>query len=130
VRPRSYDTGVARLTPSLPALVGIGVAGGFFGALFGVGGGIVVVPLLLVVGLGPRQATATSLAVIGFAAVFGVAAFSALGEIDWGNAAVVGLPGMVGTLAGTWAQQRISSRLLVLLFAGLLLGVAAKLFVG
>jgi uncharacterized protein len=121
---------VTRAAPSLPALVGIGVAGGFFGALFGVGGGIVVVPLLVLVGLGPRQATATSLAVIGFTALFGVVAFSALGEIDWGNAAVVGLPALLGTLVGTWAQQRISSRLLVLLFAGLLVAVAVELFFG
>ncbi len=119
-----------RASPSLPALVGIGIAGGFFGALFGVGGGIIVVPLLVLAGLAPRVATATSLAVIGFTAVFGAVAFSALGEIGWGNAAVVGFPAMLGTLAGTWVQQRISSRLLVLLFAGLLVGVAAELFFG
>jgi uncharacterized protein len=114
----------------LPTLVGIGLAGGFFSALFGVGGGIVVVPLLvLTAGLDAREATGTSLAVIGLTAVFGVAAFWALDKVRWPGAALVGLPAMVGTLAGTWAQQRISSRLVVLLFAAFLVAVAIRLLV-
>ena len=104
--------------------------GGFFSALFGVGGGIVVVPLLIVAaGLDPRVATGTSLAAIGLTALFGAAAFSALDEVRWGDAALVGFPAMAGTLAGTWLQQRVSSRLLVLLFAGFLVLVAVRLVV-
>jgi uncharacterized protein len=116
---------------SISVLAGIGAAGGFFGALFGVGGGIIVVPLLIVLaGLGGREATATSLAVIGFTAVFAVVAFSALGEVSWSDAALVGLPAMLGTVAGTWLQQRISPRRLVFLFSGLLVAVAIRLLVG
>ena len=119
---------MAPTLPSLPALAGIGVAGGFFSALFGVGGGIIVVPLLvLLAGLDSKEATATSLAAIGVTAVFGVVAFSALGEISWGDAAIVGLPAMAGTLGGTWLQRRVSSRLLSLLFAGLLVAAAIRL---
>ena len=116
---------------AVPVLAGIGAAGGFFGALFGVGGGIIVVPLLIVLaGLGAREATATSLAVIGFTAVFAVVAFTALGEVSWGDAALVGLPAMAGTFAGTWLQQRVSPRRLVFLFAALLVAVAIRLLVG
>ena len=112
-------------------LVGIGLAGGFFSALFGVGGGVVVVPLLiLLAGLGSKPATGTSLAAIGFTAAFGAAVFTALDEVRWTEAALVGLPAMAGTVAGTWLQQRISSRLLVSLFALFLFGVAVRLFVG
>lgn len=115
-------------TPSVWALVGIGLVGGFFSALFGVGGGIVIVPLLiLLVGLEPKPATATSLAAIGFTALFGVVAFSALGEVEWSEAAIVGLPAMAGTLVGTTLQQRVSSRLLRLLFAVFLVAVAIRL---
>jgi uncharacterized membrane protein YfcA len=111
-------------------LVGIGLAGGFFSALFGVGGGIIVVPLLvLAVGLEAREATGTSLAVIGLTALFGVAAFWALDEVRWREAAVVGFPAMVGTLGGTWAQQRVPARLVVLLFAAFLAAVAIRLLV-
>jgi uncharacterized protein len=83
------------------ALAGIGLAGGFFGALFGVGGGILVVPLLIVlVGFDSKLATGTSLAAIAFTAAFGAAAFSALDEVKWAEAAVVGIPAMGGTIAG------------------------------
>ena len=110
-------------------LVGIGLVAGFFSALFGVGGGLVIVPLLmLLVGLDSKPATATSLAAIGFTALFGVVAFSALGEVEWAEAVVVGLPATAGTVAGTWLQQRISSRLLTLLFAAFLVAVAIRLF--
>ena len=51
--------------PALPKLAAVGIAAGFFGALFGVGGGIVIVPLLaLVCGFDQRRASATSLAAI------------------------------------------------------------------
>ena len=117
-----------RVAPSVPALVGIGLAGGFFGALFGVGGGIVVVPLLiLLAGFRVKTATATSLAIIGFTAIFGVLAFSVLGHVYWGDAALVGLPALGGTLAGTWAPRRMSSRRLTFLFAGFLILVAIRL---
>ncbi len=120
-----------RPLPSLWSLAGIGLAGGAFSALFGVGGGLIVVPLLiLLAGFETRRATGTSLAAIGFTAAFGAATFSALGEVEWVEAAVVGVPAMAGTLAGTWAQQRVSSRLLTLLFAVFLLAVAVRLVVG
>jgi uncharacterized membrane protein YfcA len=119
---------VARALPSVALLAGIGIAGGFFGALFGVGGGIVVVPLLIAAaGFGPREAAGTSLGVIGFTAVFGMLAFAALGEVHWRDAALVGAPAALGTLAGIWLQRRVSSRFLVLAFAAFIVVVAIRL---
>lgn len=106
----------------------IGLAAGFLSALFGVGGGLVVVPLLiLLLGFGPRQATGTSLAAIAVTALFGVASFAALDEISWGDAALVGLPAVAGAVAGTRLQRAVSSRLLTLLFATFLVAVAILL---
>ena len=117
-----------RAIPSVAVLAGIGLAGGFFGALFGVGGGIVVVPLLIVAaGFDPRDATGTSLAIIGFTAVFGMVAFAALGEVHWRDAALVGAPAALGTFFGTWLQQRMSSRALVLILAAFIVAVAIRL---
>jgi uncharacterized protein len=108
---------------------GIGVAAGFFSALFGVGGGIVVVPLLvLLAAFSAAEATGTSLAAIGLTALFGAASFGVLGEVSWADAVVIGLPAMVGTLVGTAVQQRLSSRVLVALLAALLLLIAIRLF--
>jgi uncharacterized protein len=111
------------------AFVGIGVAAGFFSALFGVGGGTIIVPLLvLLTGFAAPDATGTSLAAIGVTAFFGMAAFGVLGEVNWGYAALVGIPALAGTLAGISLQRRVSSRLLVGLFSLLLLGLAVRLF--
>ena len=119
-----------RALPVIWVFVGIGLAAGFFSALFGVGGGVVVVPLLiLLLAWTPGVATGTSLAVIGVTALFGVLAFAALGEVEWGKAALVGFPAVGGALAGTWLQQRIPVTTLSFLFAGLLVVVAVDLVV-
>jgi uncharacterized membrane protein YfcA len=118
--------------PWHPALVyvGIGLLAGLFSALFGVGGGIVVVPLLIMLAVfGAKEASGTSLAAIGVTALFGVIAYAILGRIHWEEAAAVGFPAVAGVIAGTWLQQRVSSRVLVLLFAVLLAAIAVELLV-
>jgi uncharacterized protein len=107
---------------------GIGLAAGFFSALFGVGGGVVVVPLLvLLAGFRPLEAAATSLATVGITALFGMAAFGVLGEVSWADAVVVGLPAVAGVIVGTAVQQRVSSRLLTALLGALLVAIAIRL---
>ena len=113
------------------ALPAIGLSAGFFSALFGVGGGTVVVPaLVLVLGYSTRWATGTSLAAIGLTSLFGMAVYGALGEVSWPDAALVGFPAMLGTLLGTWAQQKVPTRVLTLLFSVLLAAVAVRIFIG
>jgi uncharacterized membrane protein YfcA len=121
---------VPRALRSRTVYASIGLAAGFFSALFGVGGGIIVVPLLvLLAGLGAAEATATSLAAIGITAAFGMISFGLLGEVSWVDAAVVGIPAMAGTFLGTALQRRVSSRFLIGVFALLLVGIAVRLFV-
>jgi uncharacterized protein len=111
-------------------LVLIGLAAGFFSALFGVGGGIVVVPLLLLLGRWQqRPAMATSLAAIGIIALAGTVSYGVHGELKPGAAAIVGLPAAFGAVAGTALQQRLANRTLSLLFAILLVGLGVKLLV-
>jgi uncharacterized membrane protein YfcA len=112
------------------SLVLIGLAAGFFSALFGVGGGIIVVPLLLLAGRWQeRPAMATSLAAIGIIALAGTVSYGFHGELKPGAAAMVGLPAAFGAVAGTAIQQRVANRTLSLLFALLLLGVGVKLLI-
>ena len=111
-------------------LVAIGLVAGFFSALFGVGGGILIVPLLiLAAAYTERPAAATSLAAIGITALAGVVAYAALGRVHVAEAAAVGLPAAVGALAGTSLQQRVPRRVLSLLFAVLLAAIAVRLLV-
>jgi uncharacterized membrane protein YfcA len=111
-------------------LLAIGLVAGVFGALFGVGGGIIVVPLLVaVVGLPGRAATGTSLAAIGFAAAAGTVAYALHGDVKPGAAAIVGLPAALGAVAGVTLQQRLATRTLALGFAVLLTAVGIRLLV-
>jgi uncharacterized membrane protein YfcA len=111
-------------------LVLIGLAAGFFSALFGVGGGTIIVPsLLLVCAWEARTATATSLAAIGIPAVSGVIAYAVHGDVRVVYAALVGIPAAVSVAGAAALQQRVHGRTLELLFAAFLLGVAVWLFV-
>src|SRR5213082_1811562 len=83
-----------------------GTAAGLFSGLFGVGGGTVIVPLLVLwLGYGERQATGTSLAAIVPIAVAGVIVQAAYGNVHVDKAALVGLPAVAGVLVGTALQQ-------------------------
>ena len=114
----------------MPRLILIGLAAGVFSALFGVGGGILIVPLLiLVVAYSERPAMATSLGAIGLTALAGVIGYSVTGRIRPLEAALVGLPAALGAITGTSLQQRLPRRALSLLFALLLAVVAATLLV-
>ena len=111
-------------------LVAIGLGTGLFSALFGVGGGILAVPLLVLVAhLSEREATATSLGAIGITALAGVIVFGARGEVEVAYAALVGLPAAVGAVAGTTLQQRVTTKTLTYGFALLLVVVGVLLLV-
>ena len=106
----------------------IGTAAGIFSGLFGVGGGVLIVPLLVVaLGYEEREAAGTSLAAITVIAAVATAIQGAYGNVDVAAGLLVGVPAVGGVLAGTWLQQRIPVRWLSLGFAGMLTGVAIGL---
>jgi uncharacterized membrane protein YfcA len=109
-------------------LVLIGLAAGFLSALLGVGGGIVIVPLLLLLmHWGIRNATATSLAAIGLTATAGVITYAVHGELRPLYAVLIGVPAAVGAAGGATAQQRIHTRTLSYLFAALLVALGIRM---
>jgi uncharacterized membrane protein YfcA len=111
-------------------LILIGLAAGFFSALFGVGGGVIIVPLLLVFARWElRSATATSLAAIGITATAGVAAYVIHGDVQADYAALLGIPAALGALGGATLQQRLPVRTLSYLFAALLVTIAIRMLI-
>lgn len=111
-------------------LAAIGTAAGAFSGLFGVGGGTIIVPLLIIwLGYGDREATGTSMAAIIIIAAFAVALQSGYGNVDPGNAALVGVPAIGGAVLGTALQQRLPERAISLLFAALLVVIAVELII-
>jgi uncharacterized membrane protein YfcA len=112
----------------VPTLLGIGLVAGFFGALFGVGGGIVIVPLLVMLrAFDQRRASATSLTAILVSSVAGAITYALHGDVKPGAAALVGLPAVAGVLVGTAVQQRVPIRQLSYGFALLLAVVGVRL---
>lgn len=109
-------------------LILIGLAAGFFSALFGVGGGIIIVPLLLLVAhWDMRSAAATSLAAIGITATAGVVVYLFYGDVKADYAALLGVPAAIGALGGASLQQRVNTRTLSFGFALLLVGIAIRM---
>jgi len=109
-------------------LAAAGTAAGVFSGLFGVGGGVVIVPLLVLwLGFEEREATGTSLAAIAVIAAVAAALHGAYGNVDVRHGLLIGVPAVGGVLAGTWLQQRVSVHRLSLGFAALLVVVAIEL---
>jgi uncharacterized membrane protein YfcA len=105
-----------------------GTAAGMFSGLFGVGGGSIIVPLLVLwLAYDERSATGTSLAAIVVIAAMATVAQGAYGNVRVTDAVLVGVPAIGGVLAGTWIQQRLAVEVISLLFAVLLIAVAADL---
>lgn len=124
----SADPSLALTTHRSLKLAAIGTAAGVFSGLFGVGGGSVIVPLLVLwLGYGPREATGTSLAAIVFIAGFAAATQGAYGNLHVLDAVLIGVPAVGGVLIGTWVQQRVATRSISLLFAAVLVASAVEL---
>src|SRR5688572_17277559 len=108
----------------------VGLAAGFMSGLFGVGGGVVIVPLLLIVAAFPAKlATGTSLSAIAPISVSGVVGYATAGEVDWVVALFLAVGAIAGAVIGTRLLVRISAPLLQILFAGAMVATAVRLVV-
>jgi uncharacterized protein len=116
------------MSTRLVRLGAIGTVAGAFSGLFGIGGGTVMVPLLILwLAYDERVATGTSLAAICLIAAFGALVNGVFGNVDVSKGVLIGLPAVLGVLAGTALQQRLPVRVLNGLFAVLMVASAALL---
>lgn len=123
-------------SPPTPAhrtlkLASIGTAAGAFSGLFGVGGGTVIVPLLILwFGYGERLATGTSLAAIVLIGLLGAIAQGGIyGNVHLATGLLIAVPAVAGVVFGTAIQQRLPERAVSFLFAALLIVVAIDMVV-
>jgi uncharacterized membrane protein YfcA len=116
----------------LRTTIGVLVAGSVVGALtgfFGVGGGFVIVPaLVLTLGFAMPEAVGTSLVVIAVNAVVALVMRAGHTEIDWAAAAPFLVTAVAGTVVGGRLGERVDPRRLTSAFVVLLIAVA--LFTG
>ena len=89
-------------------VIATGVGAGFLSGLFGVGGGLVIVPALMaVLGMDQRRASATSLAAIIVTAAVGSGTYALHGEVSWAGGALLVVGALAGSQIGVWLLRRL-----------------------
>ncbi len=118
-------------TTTLILLLCIGLLAGVLSGLIGIGGGIIMIPLLLLLGLSQHQAQGTSLAVLAVP-VTALAAFNYYkeGYVDWKYAALIAVFFVIGGYIGSKFPLQIDEKVLKKIFGFVLLLVAGKLIFG
>ncbi|HOW58688.1 MAG TPA: sulfite exporter TauE/SafE family protein [Candidatus Omnitrophota bacterium] len=107
----------------------VGLLGGFLGGLFGIGGGTIFVPLLMLLkGFDSHHAIGTSLLIIIFTALAGAFFHGRAGMVDWKAAIILGLFSILGVWIGTKLSLKLDAIMLQRLFAVYLVVIAIKLF--
>ena len=116
-------------TWTIVAAIALGLGAGVLSGMFGVGGGILFVPTLVLLGLGQLEASATSLLAIVPTAAVGAWRQRAYGNLRIRAALVIGVVSVLGAEVGVQIATRIDESLLRRLFGLLMIGVAAQLAV-
>lgn len=116
---------------SVVAFIGIGLVAGLLAGLLGVGGGIVLVPLLVgTLAFDQHRAHATSLGAMVVIALAGTIGFAAGGEVSWSIGVVVAAGALVGSTLGARAMGRLSPRVLRLVFVVVLAAAGIRMLAG
>lgn len=112
----------------------IGLVSGIASGLFGVGGGIVMVPAMMLLLSPPirdiKQAIGTSLIVIIPTALMGSYKHLAQGNVDWRTAISLAPLAIAGSYLGAWLTTHIPADNLKRAFGGFIILVGAKLLFG
>jgi len=116
-------------TWTIVAAIALGLGAGMLSGIFGVGGGILFVPTLVLLGLGQVEASATSLLAIVPTAAVGAWRQRAYGNLRVRAALVIGVVSVLGAEVGVQIATRIDESVLRRLFGVLVIGVAAQLAV-
>lgn len=110
-------------------LVLVGLGAGFLSGMFGVGGGVVIVPALIAVGFAPRLASGTSLTTILPLSAVGVVSYALQGDVAWAAAGLLAVGALAGAQVGTWLLSRIEQKWLQVAFAVFMFASVAMLFI-
>lgn len=106
----------------------IGLVGGIISGLFGVGGGVILVPaMMFFLGMGIHKAVGSSLVVIIPTAIMGAYKHHQLGNVDWRIVLALIPTAILGGYIGAWLTSQISAGNLKRTFGGFLILVGCRL---
>ena len=109
-------------------VVAVGLVAGFLSGLFGVGGGILIVPaLVLLLAFDQRRAHGTSLAAVLPIAISSLASYALEDKVDWTVGALLAVGAVAGAVIGTYVLNRLPHDVLAITFAVLLAATAIRL---
>lgn len=123
MKSRAGETALDGSARSIIVLIVVGMLVGVLSGTFGIGGGTVIVPALVWLGLSQRNAAATSMLAIVPTSISGVISYATGGHVDW-LAAVLLFCGMfVGGQIGSWLLSRLPELVLRWIFVAFLVFV-------
>lgn len=125
--PRVRET-TSGIGPLLGVGLGVGSLAGFVGGLLGVGGGNIIVPALVVLGLDPKKASATTSFVVIFASLAGFLGHVSLAGINFALLAWTTVGSAGGAVLGSWLMtDKLKGRQVKLLIGLILIAIAVKM---
>ncbi len=116
------------MNPQLILMVVLGVGVGIGAAFSGLGGGFLMVPLLLVMGFSAQKAVGTSFLGIFVISISALLAHNKLANVDWKMGLLLGIGGVIGAQIGARLVEHVSTAQFKRIFALVLVGLAAYLF--
>ena len=108
--------------------ISIGAVAGFLGGLLGVGGGNIIIPVLVWMGINPKKASATTAFIVIFSSLSGFLGHATLGSLDIKLLGFTAIASALGAVLGAWLMTAKLKRKQVKLIIGIvLLGIAGKM---
>jgi len=116
-------------TPRLLAFIGIGLVVGFTSGLFGVGGGVLIVPaLVILMRFEQKAASGTSLLAVAPISVAGTIVYAIPGHIDWPVSLFLAIGMVAGGVLGAWLLTRLHTLVIAWIFIVVLVAIAVRMF--
>ncbi len=115
--------------PRLAAYVGIGLVAGFLSGLLGVGGGVLIVPaLVLLLGFPQKLASGTSLIAVAPISVVGLVSYLIEGHIDWAVGVPLAVGMLLGGVVGSWLLAKLPATVISWIFLIAMVATAIRMF--
>ncbi len=125
--PQEKDIAASRGKQLVYGIV-IGVVAGFLGGLLGVGGGNIIIPVLVWMGINPKKASATTAFIVIFSSLSGFLGHATLGKLDMNLLLWTAVGSALGAVLGAWLMtEKLKRKQVKIIIGVVLIGIAVKM---